>query len=129
MRLTVHQGYDFDNYKDVIRVHNVHRAGVKSGRLVRVRTDKGGSTVAAVRGLNDEEKSWTRMDLETRRRLKVELGEEHHFTIRKAWWWEKLCWAASSSDPTARVATWIGIWLGGFGIVLSIIQIWQALKN
>jgi len=66
------------------------------------------------------------MDLDTRRRLKVELYDEHDFTLRKAWWWEKLYWAATASDPTARVATWIGIWLGSLGIVLSIIQICQS---
>jgi hypothetical protein len=129
MRLEVHQGFDFDNYKDVVRIHSDHRKGIRSGRIAKVWVTDGGSTIAAVRGLDDGEENWVRVDLETRRRLDVKLDNAYEFNIRKAWFWEKLLWAARASDPTARVATWIGISLGGIGVVFSVIQIWQGWKS
>ena len=84
MRLEVHQGFDFDNYKDVVRIHSDHRKGIRSGRIAKVWVTDGGSTIAAVRGLDDGEENWVRMDLETRRRLDVKLDNAYEFNIRKA---------------------------------------------
>lgn len=128
MKLRVREGYDHDTYKDTVRIHSSHRAGIRSGHLARLSVVGGASAVVAVRGLADTQKDNLRLDLETRRRLEVELDEEYDFELRETWFWEAIVWAAKASDPTARIATWIGIWLGGIGIFLSFIQIYQGLK-
>ena len=89
----------------------------------------GASTVVAVRGLDDGEEDYIRLDLETRRRLKVKPGDVRDFELRETWPWEALQWASKASDPTARIATWIGIWLGGIGILLSLAQLYQGWKS
>lgn len=129
MRLTVHQGFETDNYKDTVRIHTSQRGGIRSGHLARVTVKDGASTVVAVRGLDDGEEDYIRLDLETRRRLKVKPGDVRDFELRETSPWEALQWAAKASDPTARIATWIGIWLGGIGILLSLAQLYQGWKS
>ena len=71
MKLTVAPAFDFDNYKDTIRIHSRYRNGLRSGRLAKVSVVGGLSTLVVVRGLGDDEIESIRMDLETRRRLQV----------------------------------------------------------
>jgi hypothetical protein len=124
MKLTVKPAFDFDNYKDTIRIHSTYRNGLRSGRLAKVSVVGGLNTIVVVRGLSDEDSELIRMDLETRRRLQVSLEKEYDFTLRRIWPWQALKWACRSSDPALRVATWIAVlsfMLGLLSIVLSII--------
>jgi hypothetical protein len=124
MKLTVKPAYDFDNYKDTIRIHSAYRSGLKSGRMAKVSVVGGLNTIVAVRGLDDADRESIRMDLETRRRLQVSLQKEYDFTIKRIWPWQAVMWACRSSDPALRVATWIAVLsfaLGVLSIVISII--------
>jgi hypothetical protein len=124
MKLTVKPAYDFDNYKDTIRIHSAYRNGLKSGRMAKVSVVGGLNTIVAVRGLDDADRESIRMDLETRRRLQVSLQKEYDFTIKRIWPWQAVMWACRSSDPALRVATWIAVLsfaLGVLSIVISVI--------
>lgn len=125
MQLTVHQAYDFDNYKDIIRIHKSRRGQIHSGHLVRVSVRDGKSTIAAVRGLDPGEEDWIRLDLAMRRRLGVELGGPYDFTVRRANPWEALQWATKATDPAARIATWIAIWSGIIGTLLGVLGLFK----
>lgn len=128
MRLTVKEGFRHDAYKDTLRIHSSHRLGIRSGHLAKVWVSEGNSAIVAVRGLEDEEHNVIRLDLETRRRLGVKVNETYNFGLRETWFWEAIIWAAKASDPAARVAAWIGIWLGSIGILLSLAQLYQGWR-
>jgi hypothetical protein len=81
----------------------------------------------AVRGLADEEADVIRLDLETRRRLQVSIDEAYDFELAGARFWHALQWAARSSDPAARVATWIAIWSLSIGALISVAGILIAV--
>jgi hypothetical protein len=128
MRLTVKEGFGHDTYKDTLRIHSSHRSGIRSGHLAKIWVTGGKSAIVAVRGLDDDEQDVIRLDLETRRRLAVKVNETHDFGLRETRFWEAVVWAAKASDPAARVAAWIGIWLGSIGILLSLAQLYQGWK-
>lgn len=128
MRLTVHEGQASDNYKDIVRVHKANRNGVDSGFIAKVSVTDGKSIYVVVRGLGKGQEREVWMDLQTRKRLGVELGKEYDFNVRAATWWEKVIWAAKASDPSMRIGTCIGLVGILLGILLSAVQIWQGLK-
>jgi hypothetical protein len=124
MKLTVMSAFDFDNYKDTVRVHRSARNGIRSGKLVRLSVVGGLSTIVAARGLDELHQDIIRIDLENRRRLQVTLDKEYDFIIKTVWPWEAIWWACRSSDPALRVATWIAVLsfvLGLVGIGISVI--------
>src|SRR5271169_4947686 len=81
MQLKVKGAPPGDVYKDTIRIHKIHRHGIKSGRLAQVSVIGGKSTIAAVRGMWDGDKTSILLDLETMRRLGVRLGETYDFDM------------------------------------------------
>lgn len=124
MKLTVRPSFVEDNYKDTVRVHRKYRRGLKSGRLARIGVHSGESSIVAVRGLDDDEVEDIRVDLETRRRLKVALNTEYEFELSRIWFWEGVIWACRASDPALRIASWIAVLsaiLGLIGIALGIL--------
>jgi len=128
-KLTVHQLRYVDVYTNAIRVHEDERNGVRESKICKVSVN-GVSDFFAMRGLPDKERGSVRLDEIGRDRLKVKRGERLSFTFREACAFEALCWAAKTSQPGARIATWIAIWSGVFGIVglgLGVWAIWIAL--
>jgi len=122
MKLTVKEAYGYDTHKDTIRVHRTQRNLIRSGELVRVSVG-GRSAFVAIRGLSDDQRGNILLDLETRRRLQVELEEVHDFYFSKIGFINKIRWAAGASDPAARIATGIAVWLGLLGVLLGTLSV------
>ena len=121
--LTVHQAKSDGVYTDTIRVHKHERNCVKEGRICKVSVDGNAPKPFAIRGLPDKEKGWIRLDEVSRERLGLNECEVHRFTFEEAGWIEAIRWAINASDPAARIATLIALWLGGAGVVLGLIGI------
>lgn len=128
MRLTVAEAFQQDVYKDTARIHRMHRRGLASGRLARVSVEDGEDTIVAVRGLDNADRDRILLDLETRRRLAVKLGQSYEFRIDRKWPWQKLSWALNASDPAARIATWIAVLSFVLGTFLGLVGIWISLR-
>jgi len=129
--LTVHQLRYVDVYTDAIRVHKDERCGVQEGRICKVSVGVV-SHFFAMRGLPDSELGMVRLDEIGRDRLGLDRGQTTSFVFREAYFWEALCWAAKASQPSARIATWIAIWSGIFGLIglgLAGWSIWLALNS
>jgi hypothetical protein len=122
MQLTVKESYWHDMYKDTIRVHHSERSHLKSGDLIKVSVG-GRSTLVAIRGLDDSEKGNILLDLETRRRLQVNVDERHDFSFSKIGLFGKISWAYNATDPMARIATGIAVWLGLLGVLLGLVSV------
>lgn len=128
-KLTVHKLRYVDVYTNAIRVHKDERGDVRESKICKV-TANGESDFFAMRGLPDDERGFVRLDEIGRDRLKVKSNGCYDFVFREAYFWEALCWAAKSSQPGARIATWIAVWsgvLGVVGLILSGWALWIAL--
>ncbi|GEM_PF-4431242 len=120
---TVHEAKQTDVYKDIIRVHESVRDGVREGRICRVCVNGKKSALFSIRGLPDCEKNFIRIDDIGRDRLKLSEKDQAAFTFAEVSWTEAVRWAAKAADPGARIATWIAIWSGGLGVVLGIVGV------
>lgn len=108
--LTIHKARYVDVYTDAVRVHRDERDGIPEGRICRVTVVNGKSGLFAMRGLQDSERGWIRIDDVGRERLGLQFEEKKRFTFRKANWFEAVRWAMKASQPGARIATWLAFW-------------------
>jgi hypothetical protein len=53
----------------------------------------------------------------------LKIAETHEFTFRTTYWWEKLVWVCTATDPGIRIASWIAVWFGILAIIGTIIAL------
>lgn len=116
-----------DVHKDTVRVHWKDRGPFKdkNGQIVRVKV-KGKSRPLVMRGLADDRRGQILLDFVIRDEFGLRDGQIYKFEFSSVGVLGQLKWACKHSDPGIRVATWLGIWLGGIGIVLSLAQLYQG---
>ena len=113
-----------DVHKDVVRINWKDRGPVQQGQIVEVRVN-GERRPLVVRGTADKETGEIQMDFLIADALKVDFDQSYPFEFHRVGPWGKVKWACQHSDPGIRIAVWLGIWLGGVGIVFSLLQILQ----
>jgi hypothetical protein len=122
MKLRVHDAYKDDVYKDTIRVHRSGRNEIKTGTIVRVTVeDTGERSLVVIRGLGNNEKGQIFLDLETRRRLGVEVGDEQAFSFTPVWFVGQILWAYRATEPSVRVGTWPAVWSAFLAMALGLV--------
>jgi hypothetical protein len=128
--LEVDEPFDSDKYKDIARIHYIHRGTpeIKAGRVVKICVNRE-SRFFALYGLEDDNKGKILLDLQNRRRLGVELRKKYLFTIRTTGPWEKLRWACEGTDPAPRIAAWIAVWSAILGIVGILLGLYPIVKE
>ena len=133
-RLRVSEALAVDEYKDIARVHWEQRGrpSIKIGRIVKLTVVGGKPRIVAIRGLADKDKGKIRLDFVNRDEMKLNLDQEYEFEIQTTGIWEKLVWACTATDPAARIAAWIAVISGVFGVlglVLGIIGVYPVVKE
>jgi hypothetical protein len=132
MKLKVRDAYKDDVYKDTIRAHRSERKNIKTGTIVEVTVMKTGvSSLAVIRGLSNNEKGQIFLDLETRRRLRVEVGDEEEFSFKPVRLLGRILWAYRATEPSVRVATWLAVWSAILAFLLGLagisVGLWSLL--
>lgn len=145
--LTVNDAPRDGQYNDIVWLHYHYRKpptpkdakdappSVKVGTLINVsylRNGKKISRVLSVRGVNDKQESELLIDHVNRNDMKLKVGDQHEFTFRTTYWWEKLAWVCSATDPGIRIASWIAIWFGilaVIGIMIALVGLYPVIKE
>jgi hypothetical protein len=116
-KLKVHEAVKDEVYKDMVRVFWKERGPIQHNGIVKLSVKNHRPRYLAIRGLDAKEKEYIFLDWMTRKDLGgLEIGDECEFTLEEVGLLGKLIWAWRSSDPAARVATWIAIWSAILGI-------------
>src|SRR5437762_772436 len=118
-RLRVAECVKEDEYKDIVRVHWTQRGkpAARVGSIVKIIVAHGVERIVSIRGLNEKDKGQIRLDFVLRDEMKLTLGHEYDFEIRKTSAWDKIAWACTATDPAARIAAWIAVVSGVIGII------------
>lgn len=124
-RLKVHQAKLRDVYRDVARIHEVHRGGIAAGKICELSVN-GKNRLVVVRGTDGdgpEARGWIRVDEITRENLGLQFGNAYDFELVEAGWWQRLCWAWQASEPGSRIAAQLSIvslFLGGIAFIATL---------
>ncbi|WP_029414950.1 hypothetical protein [Brevundimonas bacteroides] len=121
VQLLVRSARSEDVYKDVIRIAEADRSGLRTGRIHKIRTG-GSHAYAVLRGLGKAEGKIL-LDEAVRQRLGVTYGQTHEFKLNEAGFLDQLGWGWNATDPTYSSATKLGVlsfWLGLISLVLSV---------
>lgn len=111
-----------DVYKDTIRIAEVDRGNLRTGRIHRF---KMGSKVAyaVLRGLSPVHAGKILMDEATRERLDAGYGASTDITISEASFWGQLRWGWDATDPTYSTATRLGVLSFGLGLLSLVLAL------
>ncbi|HUD50590.1 hypothetical protein [Parvibaculum sp.] len=129
MRLTVEKLSSDDTYLDRVRLHRDFRGGIRIGQICRLSTPKANALVE-VRGTNVSGQT-IYMDQPMRRKLGLKLGDKPEFNLRRAYYWERLWWAANATDQTSALAAHMGLislGLGALSLLLGLLSIWLTVR-
>ena len=114
-----------DVFGDMVRIHQSHRPGTRAGDVIVVWA-RGRHVRALARGAPANNKTAIYLDMSTRGRLGVRLGEEVEFDITEADFMDEMLWALSATDAMPRIAARLGVLsfvLGLLGLVLGLISL------
>ena len=122
-----------DINKDIVRVAERRRAGLKIGRIHKF-TVGDQSAYFILRSCAPEDAGKIFMDEAAREKLGLSAGADKEFKIERASLWGEICWLWNATDPTYRIAAKLGVLSLGLGIialvptVLSIISFVMKLS-
>jgi hypothetical protein len=97
-----------DVYKDIVRISESSRSGLKTGRIHRFSTSKG-AAYFILRGSGPENDGKILMDEAARSKLNLEASVEREFAIHEVGFWGELRWVWNATDPTYRIAGRLGV--------------------
>lgn len=128
MKLKVHSVRSEDFLRELVRVHNSNRQGIRAGELCKV-TANGKHIIAIARHTGNRTAIF--LDSTKRKALNIKTGEEADFHFDRATWFQEFIWVWRASDPIDRTAGRLGILslsLGILGIFLGVLSLFLALK-
>ena len=124
VELLVSQASEKDVYKDIARIHESKRGGVREGSICKLKVN-GRCRSFVVRGLEDVDRDCIRLDELGRKALGLEQeqGSNQLFEICPVSPLGMAVWACSVAEPGARIAAWLAVWslvlaLGGAGLAI-----------
>jgi len=133
LSLELHQACDGDVYKDVVRIHETKRNGIKSGTICRLYMKDGKDIPIVVRGIiNSDKKNYILIDEVTRERLEIDklpIGAKITLRIRDGNVWDKIIWAAWASDPALRISMLIAFVSLALGVIALAIELLKPLSD
>ena len=118
-----------DVFKDIARIPERSRAGIREGSICAVSVN-GHTKCLIVRGLEDTLYDRIMLDEHTRKALGVEDGGSYEFSVEETGIIGHVKWACTVSDRGYRISAWVGIIslaLGMLGFILGCIGLWIAL--
>ena len=124
VRLTVKSIEYDDVYKDIVRMSEASRDGLKTGRIHRFRTSAG-AAYFILRGTKSKNDGKILMDEAARSKLNLEAKTEAEFEICEVGFWGELRWVWNATDPTYRIAGR----LGALSFFLAIIALLPLIKE
>lgn len=127
LTLTVFTADDKDVYRDIARIPETHRDGIKEGVMCRI-THEQRSAFVAIRGMGDRKEKVVKLDELTRRTLCVTEGKEYCFDVEELSGLEQLCATWHTSDPFNRMSmrlSLISFALGLIGLALGIVSLFK----
>lgn len=117
--LQVHQSLSEDVYHDRVRIPEIHRGGLKEGRVCKISVN-GKAGLFEVRGLLGDRRPIIRISDKDRKTLgDLKFLESCDFTIRTVGWFGQFHWAWNASDSAARIAARLGL----LGVVLGAVSL------
>lgn len=122
--LEVHQSLTDDVYHDRTRIPEMHRGGIREGRIVRISVN-GNRALLEVRGLVGERRAVIRLAERDRNKLTLTFKSSYSFVIWEVGWPGQPQWAWYASDSASRIAARLGLLgliLGFLGLAAPFIQ-------
>jgi|SRR5579862_2814096 len=120
--LRVEQAQRAESYRDFARIHFNDRGGLKKGQVCLLSVNKKAAFVI-LRGSGNAGE--IRLDLETRARLDLKLGQEATFKLTPMFVIGDFLWAWRASDPAYRIAARLGILSLVLGLIGLILGAWS----
>jgi len=114
-------------YKDIVRIHESSRGGIKSGKICWLYVSGYGHTVVSVRGLKDCQRSQILMDEAMRERVGLsqnDIGTRIKFHLQEGDWFDTILWMLWATDPAVRLPAWMAF----LSLLLGLLAMGLALK-
>ncbi|HEY8948688.1 MAG TPA: hypothetical protein VIM56_07365 [Rhizomicrobium sp.] len=113
-----------DVYKDIVRISEASRHGLKTGKVHKFSVPEG-SAYFILRGSAQENDGKILMDEAARGKLNLGPGAEREFEIQEAGFWGELRWVWNATDPTYRIAGRLGV----LSFSLAILALWPVAEE
>lgn len=127
IKLKVRSAQEEDVYKDIVRISQNSRHGLKTGKIHRFKAD-GNHAYFILRGTGPENDGKLLIDEAARSKLSLSAGAEREFLIEEVGWWGELVWMWEATDPTYRVAGRLGVLSLLLGLLAFAPLIYSALN-
>ena len=130
-RLRVQQLWSKDVFKDIARIPEEDRQGIREGSVCTISVN-GCKKQVIIRGLEEAHAGVIMLDEITRKNLgNLREGHQYDFTIEEAGILGQIKWACTVADRGARISAWLGIIsiaLGLLGAILGGVGIWISVR-
>jgi hypothetical protein len=119
LKLKVRSAESEDVYKDIVRISEVTRDGLKTGRVHKFSVPEG-TAYFILRGTGPEHDGKLLIDEAARGKLGLSAGVERDFRIEEAGFWGELRWMWNATDPTYRIAGRLGVLSFALGLIALV---------
>lgn len=127
LTLKVFTADDRDVYRDIARIPEIHRDGIKEGTMCRI-TYEQRSAFVAIRGMGERDDRAIKLDDLTRCKLGVSKNVEYCFVVEELSILAQFCATWHTSDPFNRMSmrlSLISFALGFIGLALGIVSLFK----